>query len=325
MAELPTSFMEARRRVEPTDLDKDNAQEAHRLVRTCLEADPTLISYGVETALIGSYRRQVSIRRVKDVDTLCKLPDLPRDVDSAALLSDIRGLLNNKFEEARVTPQDRSIKVKFPDFDMHVDVVPARSGTSYLEIPDGDGGWMETNPEKFTELTITMNQRYDGRYVPLVKLVRQARRASLAKRPGGFLFEVLAYHACNVGLSASCDAELFTGAVRSISNQLAAIATGGTVSDPTRPGCTITVRVTDDQLATAVEKFEKVADRAEAALAEADRCAAALEFRKILGKNPDDDWIFEIPAECNDDGSLRKTSVTIPGERLIPAGDSRFA
>lgn len=325
MADLPTLFMEARLRVEPTDVDKSNAQEAHRIVRTYLETDPTLKSYGVDTTLIGSYMRQVAIRRVKDVDALCKLPDLTGDVDSSVLLRDILGLLDSEFEEARVTLQDRSIKVKFPDFDMHVDVVPARHGTPYLQIPDGEGGWLDTNPEKFTELTTEMNTRYDGRYVPLVKLIRQTRRANLDKRPGGFLFEVMTYHACNTGFASASDAALFTGALRSIATQLSGLAAGGTIADATRPGNSINVRVTDLQLETAAKKFATVADKAEMALAEVDRCSSARQFREIMGKNADDEWVFGMPADCEEDGSVRKVAVITPGDRHVPAGDGRFA
>jgi tRNA nucleotidyltransferase (CCA-adding enzyme) len=68
MADLPVKFAEARTQIEPTETDKDNAQAAHLQVRACLEADATLRAYGIDTVLIGSYKRQVTIRRVKDVD-----------------------------------------------------------------------------------------------------------------------------------------------------------------------------------------------------------------------------------------------------------------
>jgi hypothetical protein len=246
-------------------------------------------------------------------------------VDSSEILSLILNLLDNEFKDARVTLQDRSIKVKFPDFDMHVDVVPARAAGSYLEIPDGESGWLETNPEEFTELTAKMNVRYDERYVPLVKLIRQTRRTSLGKRPGGFLFEVMTYHACNAGIVASSDAALYAGALRSIATQLASLAAGGVVLDPTRIGSTINVRATDLQLKTAADKFAAVADKAESAFAENDRCKSAHQFRAIFGQNADDEWVFGVPADCNDDGTARKAAVTMPGDRHVPAGDGRFA
>ena len=73
MADLHVQFEKAKTNVEPSSEDKANAAAAHADVRTHLEADDSLKSYGIDTILIGSYKRQVSIRRVKDVDALCKL------------------------------------------------------------------------------------------------------------------------------------------------------------------------------------------------------------------------------------------------------------
>lgn len=329
MATLPTQFTKAKTNVEPDKTDKENAADAHADVREHLEADPTLRAYGVDTVLIGSYKRQVSIKRVKDVDVLSKLPDLPDDVDVTALMGHLIEVLQDAYDEAgvapRVEPQDSSIKVEFPDFDMHVDVVPARSAGDFLEIPDREGGWMETNPEELTTLSSKMNDRYDGDYVPVVKLIRQARRTNLGKRPGGLFFEILTYHAFDQGLDESSIAALFTGALRSIASQLADVVAGGNVDDPTRPGEVITVRVTDGQMLTAATTFAGLAQKAEGALANLDPCPAAKAYREILGKNDDGDWVFEMPATCNDDGTSKQVALITKGDRHVPAGDSRFA
>ena len=65
--------------------------------------------------MIGSYKRQVSIRRVKDVDAFCKLTALPADTGSADLLTVFSNILTKEYGEDRVEPQDRSVMVKFPD------------------------------------------------------------------------------------------------------------------------------------------------------------------------------------------------------------------
>jgi tRNA nucleotidyltransferase (CCA-adding enzyme) len=80
MAELIAQFEEAVRNVEPSDDDKRDASDAHQEVRDCLSEDPGLNAWGIETVLIGSYKRHVSIRRVRDVDVLSKLPDFPDGV-----------------------------------------------------------------------------------------------------------------------------------------------------------------------------------------------------------------------------------------------------
>ncbi|MFP5321566.1 MAG: SMODS domain-containing nucleotidyltransferase [Acidimicrobiia bacterium] len=329
MATLPTQFTKAKSNVEPERADKENAAAAHADVREHLEADATLKEHGIDTVLIGSYKRQVSIKRVKDVDVLSKLPDLPDDEDVNDLMDHLIAVLQDAYDEdggdPRVAPQDSSIKVEFPDFDMHVDVVPARPAGNYLEIPDREGGWMETNPEELTSLSSKMNERYNDDYVPVVKLIRQTRRTHLGKRPGGLFFEILTYHAFDAGLDDSSLAALFTGALRSIATQLEAVVAGGDVDDPTRPGEVIKVRVTDAQMRNAAATFAELAQKAEDALANPETCPAARAYREILGKNDDGDWVFEMPATCNDDGTPKQVALITKGDRHVPAGDSRFA
>ena len=50
--------------------DAKNAADAHKQVSAVLEADGRLTNLGVSCFLIGSYGRDVSIKRVKDVDVL---------------------------------------------------------------------------------------------------------------------------------------------------------------------------------------------------------------------------------------------------------------
>jgi hypothetical protein len=326
VADLPVQFERAKTNVEPTTDDKTNAAEAHSDLRAHLEGDGELKELGVDTILIGSYKRQVSIRRVKDVDAFCKLMELPEDADPAGLLATFETILTREYGADQVECQDRSIKVEFPDYDLHVDAVPARPVGDYWEVPDPEGGWQETNPEQLGVLTTEMNDRYEERYVPVVKLIRQARRANLGDdRPGGLYLEILTYHAFDGDLDASSLATLFTAALRSIASQLAAITAGGDLGDPTRPGKNISARVSDAELVVAASTFAALATKAEEALADDDRCRAAKKFREILGKNADDEWVFEMPADCNDDGTARKVAVLLPGDRNVPAGDGRFA
>lgn len=335
MPELPTQFTKAKSNVEPSRDDRDNAATAHAEVRDALDADDELKDWGIETVLIGSYKRQVSTRRVKDVDVLVKLPLLPITVAPDELLSRVARVLRRAFdtdEEKRVKRQDRSIMVKFSDFDLHVDVVPARPAGSYLEIPDknddGTFGWKTTNPEELTSLSSRLNSDFEDEYVPVVKLVRQARRTHLGRKgkPGGLFFEILTYHAFkNGGLDDAGTASLFTGALRSVASQLSTVVAGGTIADPTMTGAVISVRATDEQFADAAAKFAELADDAEAALASEDKCWAAKVFRVILGKNDDDEWVFEMPAACNEDGTPKSVAVISAGDRAVPAGDGRFA
>ncbi|MCL6670509.1 nucleotidyltransferase domain-containing protein [Streptomyces panaciradicis] len=203
MAHLKQQFKEALSSIEPGD-DKTNAPEAHRLVRDVLEADPKLAEYGVSPVLIGSYKRNVSIRRIKDVDVFVRLTDVPGDVTAKDILDRFFKVLHAEFGtdadgHRRTKRQDRSLQVSFPEYDLYVDAVPARPyGDGTWEIPQkGDGNeWVRTNPDGLTALSSTMNADHDEYYVPTVKLLRQTRRALLGmKKPGGFFIEMAAYQA----------------------------------------------------------------------------------------------------------------------------------
>ena len=326
MPEFTVQFTKAKSNVEASEEDKANASEAHQDVRACLESDEKLKSWGIDTVLIGSYKRHVAIRRVKDVDVLSKLPDLSRDAGPRQVLGYFKDVLEGAYGAGRVEVQRRSIKVEFPDFGLAVDAVPARPSqqSSYIEIPDRAGGWQQTNPERLTELTTAMNNFYDGEYVPLVKLIRQTRRHNLRDRPGGFYFEILTYHAAQAGLDRRSTAALFTSALRSIAGQLKMAAAGAAVQDPTMPGAFISIRATDTQMRAAASKFADLAAEAESALV-AELCSGAKAFREILGRNDDGDWVFEMPATCNEDGTAKTVSLVSAGDRTIPAGDRRFA
>ena len=326
MSELTVQFTKAKSSVEASEDDKANASAAHQDVRACLEADESLKSYGIDTVLIGSYKRHVAIRRVKDVDVLAKLPNVSRDAEPRQVLGYFKDVLEGAYGADRVEAQDRSVKVEFPVFGLAVDAVPARPSqhSSYIEIPDRAGGWQQTNPERLTELTTEMNNSYDGEYVPLVKLIRQTRRHNLGDRPGGFYFEILTYHAARAGLDRRSTAALFSSALRSIAGQLQVAVAGVAVQDPTMPGASISIRATDAQMRTAATTFADLATEAEKAVA-ADMCPAAKAFREILGRNDDGDWVFGMPATCNEDGTAKNVDLISSGDRTIPAGNRRFA
>lgn len=330
MAELVKEFNEACSRIEPEDDDKANASSAHLEVRACLEGNEQLKGYGIDTILIGSYSRQVSIRRVKDVDVFSKLPDLDTDLTSTEVLDLFEETLEDEFP-GRVDRQDRSIKVDFPEFGLHVDAVPARPAGEYWEVPDrapdddpeSDDNWQVTNPEGLGDLSSEMNDigHFNAKYVPVVKLIRQARRANLDKRPGGLFFEILTYHAFDGfddEMKDKSKQRLFVAALRSIAGQLADFAAGGDVADPSMDGEIITIRATEVEIALATSKFAELADKAEEAL-DAEPCPAAKIYQDMLGKNEDGDLVFAMPSYCNADGTkradIRTSTTTVPGGR----------
>lgn len=334
MAHLKQQFKDALSSIEPGD-DKEHAPEAHRQVRAALEADATLAEYGIDPILIGSYKRNVSIKRVKDVDVFGRLSSVPADVTSGDLLDRFFKVLHAEFGldddgHRRTKRQDRSLQVSFPEFDLYVDAVPARpygDGETW-EIPQrgDDDKWVRTNPEALTSLSSVMNTKHDGFYVPTVKLLRQTRRALLGKtKPGGFFIEAATYEAFRSGAVTGTDqAEYYVSALSAVSSIIDSFVRWGTaVPDPTLPGQTIQVRATDEEFERMRTEFADAATTAADALEEIDEGKAALAFRSLLGKDSDGEVVFPMPPGFNEDGTKRASVVTA-GERSVPAGKRTF-
>lgn len=334
MAHLRQQFKDALSSIEPGD-DKINAPEAHQLVRDALEADSKLTEYGVSPVLIGSYKRKVSIKRIKDVDVFVRLPDMPDEVTSQEILDRFFKVLHAEFGtdsegHRRTKRQDRSLQVDFPEYDLYVDAVPARphwDGGSW-EIPQkGDENkWVRTNPDELTSLSSTMNTDHGGYYVPTVKLLRQTRRALLGnKKPGGFFIEMATYQAFASGaVSGNDQAEYFVSALHEVSKIIGDFATYGIeVKDATLPGNTIRIRATDAELDAARTRFADAAVAASAALEEEDEGKAALAFQKLLGKNGDNEAVFPMPPGFNENGTKRASAISA-GARVVPAGNRTF-
>lgn len=335
MAILGSQFSKALESIEPSADDKSNAPEVHKSVRAALTSAAELKEWGLNPVLIGSYKRNVSIRRVTDVDVFCRMDDIDDDVAPGKVLDTFYEVLEAAFGtdghgNKRVKRQARSITVEFPDYDgLHVDAVPARKRSDgYWEIPTSDGGWQTTNPEKQTELKTAMNDTFADDYVPLVKLIRQTRRTILGTRPGGLFAELALYDACvNYKVSKHNLTLAYVTALEAIADHLVDKAEWGRqLPDHTMPGHTLSFRATDTQWETAREKFRSAATTAREAYEEEDSGKAAVKFRALLGKNGDDEVVFPMPAGYNEDGTKKASaaSVITAGSSKVPAGDRRF-
>jgi len=327
MAHLPQQFDEAQSSVEPTAHDKSNAATAHEQVRATLESDSELARAGVDTVLIGSYARSVSIRRMKDVDVFSQLPDLPASVSATDALSLFNTALEREFGPTRVKRRTRTVEVGFPEFDLVVDGVPARPAGAVWEIPDRNEGWVQTSPLELNKLTSQMNGRVTlgetGVYVPMVKLIRQIRRQHFAKYPAGVYFEILAYWAFDGGMTATSWADYLTKSLDTMQDVLRSAIESG-LPDPTMPGGVVETKADVSQLQETLARLDARTKDAEDALADVDECRAAKKWRSLLGSN-DDGPVFPMPEHCDDEGRSKVTAAVTPGFRSVPSGEGKFA
>ena len=346
MATHPTGFKAALGNVEPRRKeegdDARNARLAHAAVRDVLKADPKLRdTWGIKPKLIGSYARDVSIRRVKDVDVFCRLTTAPETLAPGEVMTDFQRVLDAEYGD-RCTRQHRSFKIDFDDYDLSVDVVPAKPSGDHWKVPSRDpegerGAWVETNPLLLNDLTSEMNGRFllgqteTGAYVPTVKLIRQVRRHLLGpdSQPGGLFLELMTYQVFDTEMTArtTC-ADYLTATLEGLAEYFDVVIDDGGLPDPTLGGgTTISTRASRAELKAARTKFTDVAKVATEALGTNEVCESARLWQRVLGENCDGQ-IFELPTYCSataEPGAASLLSGTKPGADRVPAGRDTYA
>lgn len=106
-------------------------------------------------------------------------------VSSTRLLTGFSTVLQRRYPNSSIAPDGQAVKVQFTHNEtedsngLGYDIVPCfsldpdRSGEHrFYLIPDGQGGWLRTNPRIDTDVSITLHRRTGGRFRPAVKLVK---------------------------------------------------------------------------------------------------------------------------------------------------------
>jgi hypothetical protein len=302
------------------NIDPAAASKAHKEVRTVLEGDEQLRKWGIDTILIGSYARDVSIRPCNDVDVFAKLP-LCRETNPEIVFTAIQKPLQ-AYYKGRAKEARRSMTISGFSDGLSVDAVPAVPDGTNWKIPQTDKGrtknqWETTNPERLQTLAKDMNRdspQVNGRgsYVPVVKLMRQIRAHHMDEaRPGGLYCELLTYWAFRSGLGATTYAQLLA---EILSRAAAELASGQIVRDPAL-NSPFAPPPTGDELAAAATVFRDLAADAGAALT-MDKCPAAAKWRRILGRNPGGP-VFVLPEGCDESGK----KLTVVGVNRDPGSN----
>ena len=335
MATLSEQFKKTLSNIEPESNDVKNAISAHEEVRKVLNQDSVLSKWGVDPILIGSYARDVTIRRVKDVDLFGRLTSAPEDLRPGEALDEFGRALTQAFND-RVEAQHRSFKVDFPDLGLAVDVVPARKKEDCWQIPsrpEERAKWIETNPIKFAQITTEINhdERFQlsgtGVYVPTVKLIRQIVKANLAEgAPGGFFFEVMTFWVFRRLMNSQLTyANYLSASLQGIAELFEEVLDSG-LPDPTLDEKTIITKADAESQKRAAEKLSDLASLSTKAILEEDICRSALMWEKILGSNESGE-VFDTPEQCKSAKSPFTSSVNLrtPGAPKVPAGTGRYA
>jgi Second Messenger Oligonucleotide or Dinucleotide Synthetase domain len=318
-AQLPDQFKQTLTRI---GIERVAAMAAHAEVRVHLETDPKLLSWGVDTILIGSYGRKTSIYPCHDVDVFVELPGCP-ETNPETAFSEVQRVLVATYGD-RAKEQRRSMTVEGFKDDLSVDAVPAVPEGDHWKIPQTDAKpvgewwvkdrWEETNPERLAELTQALQRNGpkvdgEGAYIRVVRLIRQIRETNLGEaKPGGLYFELLTYSGFVGGVTGEGYAELLAATLEAIARQLES----GTVV--IEPGMNQPYSPPPDPAAirAAATTFRRLSSDAARALT-LDDCPAALVWRTMFGQN-DRGWCFPLPPGCDEIGR-KQTPISATPDR----------
>ena len=166
--------------VEPTATQKDGAQRSHRFLRETLNTGQ-MANRISESYLSGSYARDTAIYPLDDVDVIFEIQAnaWPTDLlaghpSASAVLETFASAIRYRYPVSSVYGQRRSVRLQL--YHLDIDVVPAISASEdrkLILVPDREtGGWVKSSPKRHSENATRINQRYSGRFKPLVKLLK---------------------------------------------------------------------------------------------------------------------------------------------------------
>ncbi|OAK60203.1 hypothetical protein A3K87_24105 [Variovorax paradoxus] len=325
-------FLDLLWEIEPSTSTVDACSSAHRTLRSALRSDENFGKLHVATFLSGSYKRDTAIRPQK-IEGILQRPD----VDIIVVTShtegddphDVLDALHQALVDcgyANLKVNRRSIAVTLGSVDM--DVVPVIvNGNSYL-IPDRElKKWLPTNPRQHTQWTVDVNSDADGRFKPLVKLVKWWRRIHLSslRRPKGFILECLV--AEHMDYNQKNYETLFVELLETIRDTYRYYALLGQVphlEDPGVPGSNVFSNVTAEEFKTFYDKLEEHADLARKAKDETDDTEALRLWRSVMGSR----FPAAAPARALGSSLIRPAigvGLTFPSMPVFPNKPGGFA
>lgn len=193
------AFDKFRQNLELSDTEAKDAQRRHKDVRECVRA-----GFDVENDFLsGSYARHTKTKPLKDVDVIFVLGDREvgrRDKPPVETLDAFAACLKKKYGAVDIGRRSVTVEFEKPNYaDGHegkilsIDAVPAFPLGGDFEIPDKvTGTWIKTNPQTHADEATAKNKEIDGRWKPLVKMIKAWNRANGRSIKPSFLIEVMA-------------------------------------------------------------------------------------------------------------------------------------
>ncbi len=232
---LTTHFGELLKNIEPPQNRLEAAKDLPDKVRDYLKNTDNFPTSAPYSALSGSYRRHTAICDIKDVDIIVKV-DVGLDENPGSIIQKLKDKLDDLPKElglkgyTEIKQLRRSVHVYFEETDFHLDVVPSiipKEIDQTLYIPDKAWGkWIPSNPIGYCRYLSELNDKYNGKVVPLIKLVKYFRdyQMKIMKPKSYWLEALVVYHIKNSSLDMDQSLpEIFHDLMSAIYNKFAPI------------------------------------------------------------------------------------------------------
>jgi len=141
---------------------------------------------------MGSYTRGTAITRTSDLDLLIRLPADARKkaggiiISSSTVLDNVRITAQSRLPHTTLRRDEQAIVINYAD-GTQVDLVPAffRSFDKQpiFEIPDGEGWWMPTSPQRHGSFIQEANKASGSKLKGIVRLVKCWRTRRITQIP----------------------------------------------------------------------------------------------------------------------------------------------
>jgi len=165
--------------LKPLDSEHDKAVSHRGSVKSCFENNFKCYEF-FET---GSFGNRTGVRHHSDTDYFAVCPIDELSVNSGTVLREARQALEKTFwATGNISVCTPAVRIPFGQYVSEtIEVTPARyngmvntpvGNKPYYDIPDFDGGWMQSSPRAHNAYVNQHNDRLYGKLKPLIQLVK---------------------------------------------------------------------------------------------------------------------------------------------------------
>lgn len=299
----------------------------HKFVETDGPLSEALISLFEQ----GSWAMGMTIRPKKDsdefdVDVVLLLNLLKRPEDKRTPVEIIRWLAVRLREDddyrEKVIEKKRCVRINYAG-DFHLDLIPAYlsapnnpNGSIYVPHKNGGSGdWELSHPKGFMEWVSKINDGCDGRFRPLVRIVKHWRDLKVGEetRPKSILLTTLLGH--HAAKECSSHAETLVRTMENVDAYLQKMTVVPTVWNPSLTSENLARDWTQEQFDIFKGKVNSATKAMRFALGEPDKAESIEQWRKLFG----DSFPLTTDADVEEAKAL-KTNIKSQSVTVAPTG-----